>query len=70
TAPPPHTQTRLLRDGREFSRWALPSARHGLLLVRPYATANGSLSLRTAAGLRCALLLAARRLRRRRTARP
>lgn len=53
-----------------LGRRALPSARHGLLLVRPYATANGSLSLRTAAGLRCALLLAARRLRRRRTSRP
>ncbi|MGK5638873.1 glycosyltransferase family 2 protein [Streptomyces sp. URMC 126] len=61
-------RTAVRAAGGTLGRRALPSARHGLLLVRPYAAANGSLALRIAAGPRCALLLVARRLRRRRTA--
>ena len=32
-------------------RSAVPSARHGVVLVRPYATHSGSLALRVAAGV-------------------
>ncbi|WP_449478059.1 glycosyltransferase family 2 protein [Streptomyces abikoensis] len=46
--------------GRGLHRAALPSLRHGVLLARPYATANGSLSLRLAAGARGAWAVARR----------
>ncbi|MZD09832.1 glycosyltransferase [Streptomyces sp. SID5785] len=42
-------------------RTALPSRRHGLLLVQPYATHSGSLALRTAPGLRGLLAVTRRR---------
>ncbi|KAA0930499.1 glycosyltransferase family 2 protein [Streptomyces apricus] len=45
-------------------RTAVPSARHGILLVQPYATHAGSLALRTAPGLRGAAAALDRRLRR------
>ncbi|PNE35623.1 transferase [Streptomyces eurocidicus] len=45
-------------------RTALPSARFGLLLVRPHATAAGSLTLRLAPGIRSAAGIALRRARR------
>lgn len=45
-------------------RTALPSARFGLLLIRPHATAAGSLTLRLAPGIRSAAGIVLRRLRR------
>ncbi|MFE0044785.1 glycosyltransferase [Streptomyces albireticuli] len=45
-------------------RTAVPSPRFGLLLVRPHATAAGSLTLRLAPGVRSAAGIALRRLRR------
>ncbi|MFE1953059.1 glycosyltransferase family 2 protein [Streptomyces sp. NPDC059524] len=45
-------------------RTALPSRRHGILLAQPYATHSGALALRTAPGVRGALTVARRRLRR------
>ncbi|ARZ69839.1 transferase [Streptomyces albireticuli] len=45
-------------------RTAVPSPRFGLLLVRPHATAAGSLTLRLAPGMRSAAGIALRRLRR------
>ncbi|WP_312018720.1 glycosyltransferase family 2 protein [Streptomyces sp. I05A-00742] len=57
-------RTAVRATGGGLRRRALPSARHGVLLVRPYASASGSLALRIATGVRSALLIAARRLRR------
>lgn len=45
-------------------RSAVPSARHGVLLVQPYATHSGALALRVAPGVRGALSVARARLRR------
>ncbi|MEU0740001.1 glycosyltransferase [Streptomyces sp. NPDC006134] len=45
-------------------RRALPSVRHGVLLVQPYATHSGALALRVAPGVRGAVAVARRRLRR------
>ncbi|KMS77776.1 transferase [Streptomyces leeuwenhoekii] len=46
-------------------RRALPSVRHGVLLVRPYATHSGALALRVAPGLRGVAGVVRGRLRRR-----
>ncbi|MEU5049807.1 glycosyltransferase family 2 protein [Streptomyces sp. NPDC021096] len=61
-----HTAVRAVpADGATGLRPAvLPSARYGVLLVRPCATGSGSLALRLAPGVRCALGIALRRLRR------
>ncbi|WP_308013618.1 glycosyltransferase family 2 protein [Streptomyces beigongshangae] len=45
-------------------RSVVPSARHGLLLVQPYATHTGSLALRIAPGLRGTVAVLGRRARR------
>ncbi|WP_051835416.1 glycosyltransferase family A protein [Streptomyces sp. NRRL S-481] len=45
-------------------RGAVPSARHGLALVQPYATHSGALALRVAPGVRGALSVVRGRLRR------
>lgn len=50
--------------GPGLRRRVLPSRRHGVLLVQPYATTGGALSLRVASGLRSVWRIAARRLRR------
>ncbi|MEU8589727.1 glycosyltransferase family 2 protein [Streptomyces sp. NPDC048664] len=47
-----------------LSRRALPSLRHGVLLVQPYATHSGALALRLAPGVRGAASVLVRRLRR------
>ncbi|KPI19961.1 glycosyl transferase family 2 [Actinobacteria bacterium OK074] len=47
-----------------LSRTALPSARHGLLLVQPYATHSGALALRVAPGVRGVTSVVGRRVRR------
>ncbi|NEA96566.1 transferase, partial [Actinospica acidiphila] len=44
---------------------AVPSPRHGLILVRPYATHGGALALRVAAGPQDAGRILTGRLRRR-----
>ncbi|MFI2258426.1 glycosyltransferase family 2 protein [Streptomyces tubercidicus] len=49
--------------GPGLRRRVLPSRRHVLLLVQPYATTGGALSLRVASGLRSVWRIAARRLR-------
>ncbi|MEU6575958.1 glycosyltransferase family 2 protein [Streptomyces sp. NPDC046805] len=45
-------------------RRVLPSARHGVLLLQPYATHSGALALRVAPGLRGAMTVVRGRLRR------
>ncbi|MDO0927452.1 glycosyltransferase family 2 protein [Streptomyces sp. TG1A-8] len=45
-------------------RRAVPCARHGVLLVQPYATHSGALALRVATGVRGAVAVARGRLRR------
>jgi glycosyltransferase involved in cell wall biosynthesis len=45
-------------------RSAVPSARHGVVLVQPYATHSGALALRVAPGVRGVLSVARGRLRR------
>ncbi|WP_245936682.1 glycosyltransferase family 2 protein [Streptomyces cahuitamycinicus] len=45
-------------------RSAVPSARHGVVLVQPYATHSGALALRVAPGVRGVLSVARARLRR------
>jgi hypothetical protein len=50
--------------GSGLRRAAVPSLRHGVLLVQPYATATRSLAVRIAPGPRAAATVAARRLRR------
>ncbi len=45
-------------------RRALPSARHGVLLVQPYATHSGALALRTAPGPRGVTTVVRGRIRR------
>ncbi|MFE0515589.1 glycosyltransferase family 2 protein [Streptomyces sp. NPDC058964] len=45
-------------------RRAVPSTRHGVLLVQPYATHSGALALRVAAGARGVMTVARGRLRR------
>ncbi|MEV3970954.1 glycosyltransferase family 2 protein [Streptomyces sp. NPDC050698] len=52
------TGTGLLRRG------AVPSARHGVVLVQPYITHSGALALRVAPGVRGVLSVARSRLRR------
>ncbi|MFG2894681.1 glycosyltransferase family 2 protein [Streptomyces sp. NPDC048248] len=54
----------LRATGPGLRRRVLPSRRHALLLVQPYATTGGALSLRIACGLRSVWRIAARRLRR------
>ncbi|MFE0327531.1 glycosyltransferase family 2 protein [Streptomyces sp. NPDC058960] len=58
TAPHAVAGTGLLR------RQAVPSLRHGVLLVQPYATHSGALALRVASGVRGVTSVARRRLRR------
>lgn len=55
----------LRATGPGLRRHALPSGRHGLLLVQPYATTGGALALRVASGVRAAWHIAARKVRRR-----
>ncbi|MFF4606610.1 glycosyltransferase family 2 protein [Streptomyces sp. NPDC001339] len=50
--------------GPGLGRRVLPSRRHAVLLVQPYATTGGALALRIASGLRSVWRIAARRLRR------
>ncbi|MFJ4278731.1 glycosyltransferase family 2 protein [Streptomyces massasporeus] len=47
-----------------LSRRAVPSARHGVVLVQPYATHSGALALRVAPGVRGVLSVVRARLRR------
>ncbi|MGW1376599.1 glycosyltransferase family 2 protein [Streptomyces sp. NPDC002446] len=54
----------LRATGPGLRRRVLPSRRHAVLLVQPYATTGGALSLRVASGLRSVWRIAARRLRR------
>ncbi|BDM66908.1 hypothetical protein HEK616_03950 [Streptomyces nigrescens] len=54
----------LRATGPGLRRRVLPSRRHTVLLVQPYATTGGALSLRVASGLRSVWRIAARRLRR------
>ncbi|MEU9479751.1 glycosyltransferase family A protein [Streptomyces sp. NPDC048191] len=53
----------LAGDGR-LRRRAVPSVRHGVLLVQPYATHSGALAVRVATGVQGALQVARGRLRR------
>ncbi|MFF7972887.1 glycosyltransferase [Streptomyces sp. NPDC007905] len=53
-----------LAGAGRLRRHAVPSARHGVLLVQPYATHSGALALRVAAGLRGVMAVARGRLRR------
>ncbi|UGY91729.1 glycosyltransferase family 2 protein [Streptomyces gobiensis] len=55
--------------GAGLRRTAVPSRRHGLLLVQPYLTNRGSLALRIAPGLRGATEVFTRKVRRLATAR-
>ncbi|UQA97966.1 glycosyltransferase [Streptomyces halobius] len=54
----------LRATGPGLRRRMLPSSRYLLLLVQPYATTGGALSLRIASGLRSVWRIAVRRLRR------
>ncbi|MGW0998106.1 glycosyltransferase [Streptomyces sp. NPDC002523] len=51
-------------DVGRLRRRAVPDARHGLLLVQPYATHSGALALRVATGIRGAVSVVRGRLRR------
>ncbi|MGP2441158.1 glycosyltransferase family 2 protein [Streptomyces sp. JW3] len=51
-------------DTGRVRRRALPSARHGIVLVRPYATRSGALALRVAPGVRGVATVVHGRLRR------
>ncbi|GHI07281.1 transferase [Streptomyces cellostaticus] len=53
-----------LTGAGRLRRRAVPSARHGVLLVQPYATHSGALALRMATGLRGVMKIARGRLRR------
>ena len=53
-----------LTGAGRLRRHAVPSARHGVLLVQPYATHSGALALRVAAGIRGVMAIARGRLRR------
>ena len=53
----------LRATGPGLRRRVLPSRRHAVLLVQPYATTGGALSLRVASGPRSVWRIAARRLR-------
>ncbi|MES4890118.1 glycosyltransferase family A protein [Streptomyces sp. NPDC096012] len=53
-----------LAGAGRLRRRAVPSARHGMLLVQPYATHSGALALRVATGVRGAVEVAGGRLRR------
>ncbi|MFB7493835.1 glycosyltransferase family 2 protein [Streptomyces sp. NPDC056161] len=53
-----------VKGAGRLRRRALPSARHGLLLVHPYATHSGALALRVAPGVRGAVPVIGARLRR------
>ncbi|MGW1198942.1 glycosyltransferase family 2 protein [Streptomyces sp. NPDC002536] len=57
-------RTAVRATGPGLRRTILPSARHGVLLARPYATATGSLALRLAPGVRGAVGVVGRRVRR------
>ncbi len=54
----------LRAKGPGLRRRVLPSRQHLVLLVQPYATTGGALSLRVASGVRSVWRIAARRLRR------
>lgn len=58
------TTARAVRSRRLLRRTALPSRRHGFVLVQPYATHSGSLALRVAPGLRGATVVVRRKLAR------
>ncbi|GHC64452.1 glycosyltransferase [Streptomyces violaceochromogenes] len=53
-----------LRGAGLLRRSAVPSVRHGVVLVQPYATHSGALALRVAPGVRGVLSVARARLRR------
>ncbi|MGW5432090.1 glycosyltransferase family 2 protein [Streptomyces sp. NPDC004059] len=53
-----------LAGAGRLRRSAVPSARHGVLLVQPYATHSGALAVRVATGVRGVLQVARGRLRR------
>ncbi|WP_225096151.1 glycosyltransferase family 2 protein [Streptomyces sp. CoH27] len=53
-----------LTGAGRLSRRAVPSPRHGVLLVQPYATHSGALALRLASGVGGAVRVARRRLKR------
>ncbi|MGW2741900.1 glycosyltransferase [Streptomyces sp. NPDC001450] len=53
-----------LSGAGRLRRHAVPSARHGVLLVQPYATHSGALALRVATGVRGVIAVAHGRLRR------
>ncbi|WP_372478034.1 glycosyltransferase family 2 protein [Streptomyces barringtoniae] len=53
-----------LTGAGRLRRRAVPSVRHGVLLVQPYATHSGALALRVAAGVRGVMQVARSRLRR------
>ncbi|GGX42435.1 glycosyltransferase family 2 protein [Streptomyces chryseus] len=50
--------------GAGLRRVVIPGRRHGVILIHPYATAGGSLSLRVAPGPAAAAVVVTRRLRR------
>ncbi|MGW1285382.1 glycosyltransferase family 2 protein [Streptomyces sp. NPDC002586] len=53
-----------LTGAGRLRRSAVPSARHGVLLVQPYATHSGALAVRVASGVRGVVQVARSRLRR------
>ncbi|EST26006.1 glycosyltransferase family 2 protein [Streptomyces roseochromogenus] len=53
-----------LTGAGRLSRRAVPSVRHGVLLVQPYATHSGALAVRVASGVRGVVQVARSRLRR------
>ncbi|GHD99703.1 glycosyltransferase family A protein [Streptomyces alanosinicus] len=53
-----------LTGAGRLRRSAVPSARHGVLLIQPYATHSGALAVRVATGVRGVLQVARGRLRR------
>lgn len=58
------TTPRARHSRRLLRRTAVPSRRHGLVLVQPYATHSGSLALRVAPGVRGAAVVLRRRVAR------
>ncbi|HET9380268.1 MAG TPA: glycosyltransferase family 2 protein [Streptomyces sp.] len=58
-----HARTDVTGRGR-LRRRAVPSRRHGVVLLRPYATTSGSLALRVAPGVRGVTAVLRARLRR------
>ncbi|MEV6026251.1 glycosyltransferase family 2 protein [Streptomyces sp. NPDC052036] len=58
------TTAHALDGAGRLGRRAVPSLRHGVLLVQPYATHSGALALRVAPGVRGVTSVVGRRLRR------